>query len=82
MNVPFTGVQFAVYESAKRALVASNVLSSPDEEGLLEQLVAGGAAGGLAAAVTNPLARRRSPPLNPWRMWDARSSGFGSVGKR
>lgn len=57
MNVPFTGVQFAVYESAKRALVASNVLSSPEEEGLLEQLVAGGAAGGLAAAVTNPLVR-------------------------
>lgn len=57
MNVPFTGVQFAVYESAKRVLVANNVLSSPDEEGLLEQLVAGGAAGGLAAAVTNPLAR-------------------------
>lgn len=57
MNVPFTGVQFAVYESAKRALVASNVLSSEEEEGLLEQLVAGGAAGGLAAAVTNPLVR-------------------------
>jgi len=55
MNVPFTAVQFAVYESGKKALVASHVIGSHDEEGLLEQLLAGGAAGGAAAALTNPL---------------------------
>jgi solute carrier family 25 iron transporter 28/37 len=57
MNVPFTAVQFVVYESGKRALVASHLLDSTDEEGLMEQLLAGGAAGGAAAAITNPLVR-------------------------
>jgi len=55
MNVPFTAVQFAVYEAAKRALVRHRLLSSLDEEGLGEQLLAGGLAGGAAAALTNPL---------------------------
>jgi hypothetical protein len=32
MNVPFTAVQFVVYESGKRALVASHLLDSTDEE--------------------------------------------------
>jgi hypothetical protein len=50
MNVPFTAVHFSAYETAKRLLAAHN-----DDEGLRVQLLAGGAAGGLSAAVTNPL---------------------------
>lgn len=49
MNVPFTAVHFSAYETAKR------LLSTSDDEGLVIQLVAGGAAGGLSAACTNPL---------------------------
>jgi hypothetical protein len=49
MNVPFTAVHFSAYETAKRLLAAE------DDEGLFVQLIAGGAAGGLSAAVTNPL---------------------------
>lgn len=49
MNVPFTAVHFSAYETAKR------LLSTGDDEGLVTQLVAGGAAGGLSAACTNPL---------------------------
>jgi Mitochondrial carrier protein len=50
MNVPFTAVHFSAYETVKRLLAAS-----ADDEGLRVQLIAGGAAGGLSAAVTNPL---------------------------
>jgi Mitochondrial carrier protein len=50
MNVPFTAVHFSAYETAKRLLAAHN-----DDEGLRVQLLAGGASGGLSAAVTNPL---------------------------
>lgn len=49
MNVPFVAVHLAVYESAKK------VMSGHKEESLAVQLVAGGLAGGTAAALTNPL---------------------------
>ena len=49
MNVPFTAVHFSAYETAKKVLVAE------DDENLGVQLVAGGLAGGLSAACTNPL---------------------------
>lgn len=49
MNVPFVAVHLAVYESAKK------VMSGHKEESLAVQLVAGGLAGGTAAAITNPL---------------------------
>lgn len=51
MNVPFTAIYFATYESAK--LVFS--YSETDEETLAVQLLAGGAAGGAAAGLTTPL---------------------------
>ena len=50
MNVPFTAVHFATYESAKKLLGAED-----QDEGLSVQLVAGGIAGGISAALTNPL---------------------------
>ena len=50
MNIPFTAVHFSMYESSKLLLA-----KDAEDEGLLVQLLAGGAAGGLAAAVTNPL---------------------------
>lgn len=50
MNVPFTACYFTAYESTKKALG-----SAEDEEGLLVEVVAGGIAGGGAAALTNPL---------------------------
>lgn len=49
MNVPFVAVHLAVYESAKK------FMSGHKEESLAVQLVAGGMAGGTAAALTNPL---------------------------
>ena len=49
MNVPFVAVHLAVYESAKK------VMSGHKEESLAVQLIAGGTAGGMAAALTNPL---------------------------
>ena len=102
MNVPFTAVQFAVYESGKKArataprsrasarimltrgaatkcqvLVAAKVLSSADEEGLVEQLVAGGAAGGLAAALTNPLDIAKTR-LQTAGVWEPVAEGGGA----
>lgn len=50
MNIPFTAVYFSTYESTKKLLGKAE-----EDEGLLVQLVAGGIAGGAAAAVTNPL---------------------------
>lgn len=50
MNIPFTAVHFSAYESIKQVLAEDET-----DEGLLVQLIAGGAAGGLSAAVTNPL---------------------------
>lgn len=40
MNVPFTAIHFATYESAKKLL-----RSGDEDEGLLTQLTAGGMAG-------------------------------------
>ena len=51
MNIPFTACYFATYESGKKMLGADDT----EDEGLLVQLVAGGMAGGAAAAITNPL---------------------------
>ncbi|GIL48355.1 hypothetical protein Vafri_4625 [Volvox africanus] len=50
MNVPFTAMHFSVYETAKKLLC-----HDLDDETLRVQLVAGGLAGGCAAAVTTPL---------------------------
>ena len=50
MNVPFTAVHFSAYETAKRLIDPSG-----SDEQLATQLIAGGSAGGLSAAVTNPL---------------------------
>jgi solute carrier family 25 iron transporter 28/37 len=50
MNVPFTAVQFSTYETVKRLLDKSG-----ENEGFLTQIVAGGSAGALSAACTNPL---------------------------
>ena len=49
MNVPFTAIHFATYESAKK------LLKGHEEESLAVQLLAGGTAGAAAAAATNPL---------------------------
>jgi type III secretory pathway component EscS len=50
MNVPFTAVHFSTYETVKRLIDRTG-----EDEGLLTQLVAGGTAGALSAASTNPL---------------------------
>ena len=62
MNVPFTAMHFTVYESAKIGLQRwGGPFTSKDENGLVDeetfftQFTAGGLAGGLAAAATNPL---------------------------
>ena len=52
MNVPFTAIHFSVYEGAKRALFKA---SEAEREGFAVQFAAGGIAGGLAAAMTNPM---------------------------
>jgi solute carrier family 25 iron transporter 28/37 len=54
MNVPFTAVHFAAYESAKKVLTPASVASA-DDAPLAAQLAAGGVAGGAAAALTTPL---------------------------
>ncbi|CAK0783894.1 hypothetical protein CVIRNUC_007094 [Coccomyxa viridis] len=51
MNIPFTALYFASYETAKRGIMKH----ANSEESLLIQGVAGGAAGGVAAALTTPL---------------------------
>ena len=63
MNVPFTAMHFTVYESSKIGLGrmggvfggVSSENSEFDEETFFAQFTAGGLAGGLAAAATNPL---------------------------
>ena len=40
MNVPFTAVQFVVYESGKRALVASHLLDPADGVSLADPATA------------------------------------------
>lgn len=51
MNVPFVAIHFPIYESGKKVLTGGD----DEAEGLLVEAVAGGAAGGIAAALTNPL---------------------------
>eukprot|EP00873_Tetraselmis_striata_P006082 jgi/Tetstr1/426346/TSEL_016658.t1 len=51
MNVPFVAIHFPIYESGKKMLTGGD----DEAEGLLVEAVAGGAAGGIAAALTNPL---------------------------
>ncbi|EFJ31048.1 hypothetical protein SELMODRAFT_169433 [Selaginella moellendorffii] len=59
MNVPFTGVHFATYEAAKKALGelqgGGGGVGGMSEEHLVTHVVAGGSAGALASAVTTPL---------------------------
>ena len=57
MTVPFTAVQFSAYESLKSLLNPEGTYSP------LTHVVAGGVAGGVAAAVTTPLdvAKVRKP---------------------
>ena len=63
MNVPFTAVHFAAYESAKIAMTpgrgggggTNRSANPPPEPTLAVQLAAGGVAGGAAAALTTPL---------------------------
>jgi hypothetical protein len=56
MNIPFTAMHFSVYEAAKKWLLglesAEGEGEGEEEEGLAVQLVAGGLAGGAAAAVS------------------------------
>ncbi|MCL7046514.1 hypothetical protein MKW94_011231 [Papaver nudicaule] len=54
MNAPFTAVHFATYEAMKKVL---NEISpeNASEERLMVHVMAGGAAGALAGAVTTPL---------------------------
>ena len=49
MSVPFTAVQFSVYEHMKKALNPSGEYSP------LTHIICGGTAGGIAAGVTTPL---------------------------
>ncbi len=49
MNVPFTAIHFATYESCKK------LLAMEEDESLAVQLAAGGMAGGVSAALTTPL---------------------------
>lgn len=49
MNVPFTAIHFATYESCKK------LLAWQEDESLAVQLAAGGTAGGVSAALTTPL---------------------------
>lgn len=49
MNVPFTAVQFSVYETLK------DLLNPTGEYSPSTHVIAGGVAGGVAAAVTTPL---------------------------
>lgn len=54
MNAPFTAVHFATYEAVKKAL-GEIAPENAGEEKVLVHVMAGGAAGALAGAVTTPL---------------------------
>lgn len=52
-NVPFTCVHFTTYETSKAAIDSAGVFGGAESPAV--QSIAGGVAGGLAAAVTTPL---------------------------
>lgn len=54
MNAPYTAVHFSTYEAAKKVLKGISPEKANDED-LIVHLIAGGAAGALASAVTTPL---------------------------
>jgi|LauGreSBDMM110SN_4_FD.fasta_scaffold23011_1 hypothetical protein len=64
MGIPFQAIHFAVYEGIKKILLEPIIwrpylTNSPDlddaiEDSLSTQLIAGGTAGGVAAAITTP----------------------------
>ncbi|KAL5727123.1 hypothetical protein ACHQM5_000353 [Ranunculus cassubicifolius] len=54
MNAPFTAVHFATYEAAKKVLGEISP-ENASEDKFFVHITAGGAAGALAGAVTNPL---------------------------
>jgi solute carrier family 25 iron transporter 28/37 len=55
MNIPFTAMHFSVYEGSKKWLLHIDSGDEEAEDRLSVQVVAGGMAGGAAAAVTTPL---------------------------
>lgn len=58
MNIPFTAVYFSAYEGAKKALLSRKQSSNSDSKPQFSagaHCLAGGIAGGAAAAATNPL---------------------------
>ena len=55
MNIPYQLVHYSIYDGAKRVLMGPAADSQGADDTLPVQLLAGGLAGGLAAAVTTPL---------------------------
>ncbi|KAG0504302.1 hypothetical protein KC19_N044700 [Ceratodon purpureus] len=68
MNVPFTAVHFAAYEAGKKVL-AEIYPEYANEEHLVIHITAGGAAGALASAVTNPTCSHQDKIAVPGCKW-------------